>query len=49
MSSSLNEKLFVAIRVHNEGERLERMWKEVKHCQLCVLDEVVKEKSEREH
>ena len=46
-SSSSNEKLVVAIRAGDERERLERMWEEVKHCQLCV-DEVVEARSKGE-
>jgi hypothetical protein len=34
-SSLSNEKLFVAMRADDERERLERMWEEVEHCQMC--------------
>ncbi len=35
-SNESNEKLFVAMRADDERERLERMWEEVGHCQMCV-------------
>ena len=36
-SSSSSEELFVAMRTDDERERLERMWEEVEHCQMCVV------------